>query len=119
VLTEAPSTAKWTTCAAEGERHHGTPGPGRHRHGVLPPVKIAGEDVVEEPVQEQPLDSIPAMKKRPARSTPAASPKEPPKKRWPSNTSIQWRSLGALNSEPPVVHQGAPAVLLLGHIGNG
>jgi DNA-directed RNA polymerase subunit beta' len=42
-------------------------------------VKIAGEDVVEEPSAEVPLDAIPATTKRPGCSMPAVSPKIPGK----------------------------------------
>ena len=52
-------------------------------------VKIAGEDVVEEPVVEPSLEAIPGTTRKPGFSTRADSPKIPARSRWPSKVHFQ------------------------------
>ena len=59
MLTEAAINGKVDYLRGLKENvDHGPPDPGGHRSGILPEVKIAGEDVVEEePIQEEPLST--------------------------------------------------------------
>ena len=52
-------------------------------------VKIAGEDVVEEPVAEPASKPSPVTTRRRGCSTRAASPKIPAKNRWPSRIGLR------------------------------
>ena len=74
----------------EGERHHGPPGPGRHRHGVLPPGEDrrrgrGGRDAVVEAVRS---NAIPGYDEEARMQYAGGLPEDTGEERWPSKSGF-------------------------------